>query len=203
MNQKITLLCIFLMCISSVFFSTTLNANTVPSKTNTQYPSYIYFDGNFDSNIRDANSAITGSGTASDPYILENLVFNTCQQNYIQITNFNLYFEIANIEVDTPNNCLKTPSGFMFTNMTHLTLDDVSIFNYPANPFIIIKNSTDVSLIGFNSNTTANIQALNDTNINLIDSHMCFDIESTTNVFINKNTIEIATSAFYIHSFAY
>ena len=136
--------------------------------------------------------------------MIENLDFTTCQPQYfINIQNYdNIYFFLRNIEVNVSSGC-SMAIGFMFTNMTHLTLDYVSIFNYQPNPFISIKNSSDMTLIGVNSNTTTDIYAQDDSNIILMDSQMCFDIENSINVFIYNNTIDYVASIMHSQSFAY
>lgn len=69
---------------------------------------------NITKNAELATMAITGDGSNTNPYIIENFLINSCKKNEsgINVQNTNKYFVLRNINV---SNCT---AGFSFTNVT-------------------------------------------------------------------------------------
>ena len=82
----------------------------------------IYIDGN--SNFTAANGVVSGSGTASDPYIIENWIINASGANGISIGNTTAFFVVRNCEAY--NGSLGNYVGICMENVSNGAVDNCS-----------------------------------------------------------------------------
>ena len=181
MKLKILLCVIIISSLSVNIEVTSIQARAI-STTN-----FIKLDGNYNSTIN-----YPGRGTASDPYIIANLVFNQCNSEYlISIQNYNSYFELINIVVGCPTGN-RISHLFFFNNMTHLTLESISIINdLNGPPSFYISNSTDITLNGilYPTDPISYIDVENVTGFSLSNSDTSLLIRNSKNIFIYNNSI--------------
>ncbi|TDA33944.1 MAG: hypothetical protein DSO02_03230, partial [Hadesarchaea archaeon] len=95
-NDKLSilfaLLLISLLSLSSLFL-TLSSVRTVSASPDPHAPIYIEGDGNF----KPANGVRSGSGTKTDPYIIENWEIDASNAHGIHIKNTTAYFVIRNV----------------------------------------------------------------------------------------------------------
>jgi len=135
-----------------------------------------------------------GSGTASDPYVIQGWSINLCWNCYstyygIRVANTTAYFRIFNVSVSSPTQG-QPGYGIVLENVTNGGIDasvvDVeSIFNGPG---IIVASSRNIVI---NANNVAAGGCSNFSNCSTYDSVGAY---SSTNVRISGNSVKAYAS---------
>jgi len=152
----------------------------------------ILINGN--SEFAAANGVTGGSGTASDPYVIQGWNINLCWKCYstyygIRVANTTAYFRIFSVSVSSPTQG-QPGYGIALENVTNGGIDasvvDVeSIFNGPG---IIVASSRNIVI---NANNVAAGGCSNFSNCSTYDSVGAY---SSTNVTISGNTVKAYAS---------
>lgn len=85
----------------------------------------IYIDGN--SNFTYANGVVGGSGTPTDPYVIQNWEISCSEAHGIWVANTSLYFVIRNVTIWAEN--LSSFYGVYLTNLTNARIENVTVKN--------------------------------------------------------------------------
>jgi len=149
---------------------------------------YILINGN--SGFTSANGVTGGSGTASDPYLIQGWSINLCWKCYpayygIKVANTTATFRIFNVSVSSPTQG-QPGYGIVLENVTNGRIDssvvDVeSIFNGPG---ITVASSRNVVV---NANNVAAGGCSNFSNCSTYDS---VGVYSSTNVTVSGNSVK-------------
>ena len=118
------------------------------SGTPTVYQPHAPIIINGDSGFTSSNGVTGGSGTSSDPYVIDNWYINGGGwQNGIDIRNTDAFFVIQNVYLHSIPNSYNSPVGVAFSNVTNGVLIDSriegfqeGISNSPSGVFITSSN---------------------------------------------------------------
>ncbi|MCX8173454.1 MAG: right-handed parallel beta-helix repeat-containing protein [Thermoplasmata archaeon] len=85
----------------------------------------IYINGN--SNFTYENGVVGGSGTSSDPYVIQSWEIDCSNAHGIWIANTTLHFVIRNVQIRSEN--LSSFYGIYLTNLTNARIENVTVQN--------------------------------------------------------------------------
>ncbi len=143
-----------------------------------------------DSEFNASNGVVSGDGSLSNPYIIENWLINASQENGIQIQNTDSYFIIRNCSIWTPR--WYSRNGVLLDTVSNGTLRNLSI-SYNSDG-LSIDSSKDlvVENVTFYSNSNEGIQIGNSNNLTFrnisIDefSHYAIYIDTAADIFFEN-----------------
>jgi len=127
-----------------------------------------------------ANGVVSGSGTQSDPYIIENWDINANTAKGIEIRNTNVYFIIRNCVIHDGKSNNKY--GIYFYNVTNGKIDGVTSYN----------NYYGIRLFSSSNNNTI-------TNCNVYNNYVGIELYSSSNNKLRNNTLNNNTSNFGVY----
>jgi parallel beta-helix repeat protein len=147
MERKATRGIVLALLISTLTLAFNSQVRLVEASTLTPHAP-IFIDGN--SGFVPANGVTGGSGTASDPYIIEGWDINAATANGIEIRNTRAYFTIRDVTVHdgTPNNYW----GIRLQNVTHGIVTNVTSTNNVG-----LVSLSEVSNTKVQNNTATNV----------------------------------------------
>ena len=144
----------------------------------------------------------SGSGTSSDPYIINNIkIDGGCSDNCIEITNSQVHFKIENCELYNGINGLmvhESENGQIINNHAHSNVLAGIFFDPDCENFMIQGNSltfNDYGIALWTSNhNTIRDNEINNNNWGILLDPDCNDNEITNNI-INTNGVGIGIQA--------
>src|SRR5438094_10550637 len=116
---------------------------------------------NGESGFTTSNGVTEGSGTSSDPYIIDDWYINGCAcQNGIDIRNTDAYFVIQNVYLHMHPQTYFGPAGIAFSNVTKVVVIDSRIREF----WYVISTSPGGDFIP-SSNLYISCNSITDTSI--------------------------------------
>jgi len=116
------------------------------------YSSHLPIDINGNANFTSANGVASGSGTVSDPYIIENWNISSMSENGILIENSDAFFIIRNCYIHDGG---PMPSGIVLQNCINgvivnntCTNNLAGIFLHSSNRILLSNNTCDLNFQG-------------------------------------------------------
>ncbi|MGC9060731.1 MAG: NosD domain-containing protein [Thermoplasmata archaeon] len=132
----------------------------------------IYIDGN--SNFTYANGVVGGTGTQTDPFVIQNWEIDCTDAHGIWITNTTLYFVIRNVVISAANT--SSFYGIYLTNLTNGVIENVTVKNAASGVNLaVVKNCMLSSL--YVTDCSIGVAMFDATNTELRDSR----IQNNTN----------------------
>jgi len=144
-HKSIALLVAVIMTISAVGVLSVPLASNQPLKMRTLYVSHAPIVINGDGQFTNASGVVWGSGSASDPFIIEGYDIDSSAANGIDIRNTNSYFIIRNVNINSTTNVAYV--GIFFSNVANGQVENASLIR-SNNQGIQIEHSSNVRLDG-------------------------------------------------------
>ena len=134
-NRVVTIFLILMILVSSLV--------VMPRDASALTPhNPIYISGNF--NFSPPNGVTGGSGTPSDPYIIEGWEINASSDHGIEIRFTDVHFVIRNVHIHSGNST--SMSGIVLNNVANALVENVTAWD--NNIGIYLSYSTNVSIVG-------------------------------------------------------
>ena len=157
----------------------------------TVFPSHppIYINDN--SNFTSANGIVSGSGTAADPYIIENWDINADGAHGIHIESTDVYFIVRNCIIHDGFNTdyYDSYQGIYFYNVINSKIDNVTSYN----------NYDGIKLYYSSNNTIANCDVYNNSYCGIDLSRSSNNIVSNCIVYGNGNYYATNNYGIYLY----
>ncbi len=159
------------------------------------------------SDFNPSNGVTGGSGTASDPYVIEGWNITSSGTTGISISNTDASFVIRNVYINhlSGGSGSPTPYGINMTNVSSGAIDDSRVYNYydlsivmtlvsdvvvnnviamPST--ILVTNSTHVE-VSYSTAYRIDVEESLAVQVSNNDAHLGIDVSSSTNVTITDN----------------